>query len=194
MFDIKWISANPEAFDAALARRGQSALSASLISLDEKRRSVIAELNAVQEKRNASSKLIGQAKAQKDEARAAELMAEVANLKGELTSLEYDSRMWELELRNALSVIPNLPLPEVPEGADENDNQPYFRTNESEAMRPAKPELGFAPKEHYELGEALGGRDLRRRRNFLAAGSGPQGPDRAARTRHRPVHARPARQ
>lgn len=160
MFDIKWISANPEAFDAALARRGQSALSASLISLDEKRRSVIAELNAVQEKRNASSKLIGQAKAQKDEARAAELMAEVANLKGELTSLEYDSRMWELELRNALSVIPNLPLPEVPEGADENDNQPYFRTNESEAMRPAKPELGFAPKEHYELGEALGGMDF----------------------------------
>ncbi|WP_116654129.1 serine--tRNA ligase [Pelagibacterium sediminicola] len=160
MFDIKWISANPEAFDAALARRGQSALSGSLISLDEKRRSVVAELNAVQEKRNASSKLIGQAKAQKDEARAAELMAEVANLKGELTSLEYDSRMWELELRNALSVIPNLPLPEVPEGADENDNQPYFRANESEATRPATPELGFAPKEHYELGEALGGMDF----------------------------------
>ena len=82
MFDIKWISANPEAFDAALARRGLSSLSASLISLDEKRRSVIADLNTVQEKRNASSKLIGQAKAQKDEARAAELMVEVANLKG----------------------------------------------------------------------------------------------------------------
>lgn len=160
MFDIKWISANPEAFDAALGKRGLSPLSASLISLDEKRRSVVAELNAVQEKRNASSKLIGQAKAQKDEARAAELMAEVAGLKDRMAELDANEKSLTDELRQALSVIPNLPLPEVPQGEDERDNVPYFRANESDATRPAKPELGFAPKEHYDLGEALGGMDF----------------------------------
>ncbi len=160
MFDIKWISANPEAFDTALAKRGLSPLSASLISLDEQRRSVVAELNTVQEKRNASSKLIGQAKAQKDEARAADLMAEVAGLKDRMAELEGREKALTADLRDALSVIPNIPLAEVPEGADENDNQPYFRANESEATRPARPEFSFAPKEHYELGEALGGMDF----------------------------------
>src|SRR5690554_2918047 len=153
MFDIKWISANPEAFDAALQTRGVEPASASLVALDEQRRSVVAELNAVQEQRNAASKQIGQAKAQKDEARAQELMAEVAGLKDRLGKLEERERTLTEKLRSALSVIPNLPLPEVPEGTDENDNQPYFRANESEATRPAKPEFGFKPKEHYELGE-----------------------------------------
>ena len=60
MFDIKWISANPEAFDAALKTRGMEPVSASLVALDDERRAVVAELNSVQEKRNASSKLIGQ--------------------------------------------------------------------------------------------------------------------------------------
>src|SRR5690606_21018932 len=130
MFDIKWISANPEAFDAALAKRGLSPLSASLVSLDDKRRSVVAELNAIQEKRNASSKLIGQAKAQKDEARAAELMAEVAGLKDRMAELDASEKVLTEELRAALSVIPNLPADDVPVGADENDNKPYFRPNE----------------------------------------------------------------
>ncbi|WP_196258385.1 serine--tRNA ligase [Pelagibacterium limicola] len=160
MFDIKWISANPEAFDAALAKRGQSPLSASLISLDEKRRAIVTELNSVQEKRNTSSKQIGQAKAQKDESRAAELMAEVAGLKDRLAELDASEKALTEELRNALSGIPNIPLVEVPEGVDEHDNQPYFRPNESEATRPAKPNLHFAPKEHYELGERMGGMDF----------------------------------
>jgi seryl-tRNA synthetase len=160
MFDIKWISANPEAFDAALAKRGLSPLSASLIALDDNRRAVVTELNAVQEKRNASSKLIGQAKAQKDEARAAELMAEVAGLKDRMAELETREKVLTEELRAELSVIPNLPKAEVPQGEDENDNEPYFRPNESDATRPAKPNLGFAPKEHYELGEAMGGMDF----------------------------------
>lgn len=160
MLDIKWISANPEAFDAALKTRGMEPLSASLILLDEQRRSVVAELNAVQEKRNASSKQIGQAKAQKDEARAAELMAEVGGLKDRLG--EFDAREKELteEIRTALSMIPNLPAEGVPVGEDESGNVPYFRANESDATRPAKPNLSFAPKEHYELGEAMGGMDF----------------------------------
>src|SRR5690554_312557 len=120
MFDIKWISANPEAFDAALAKRGLAPLAASLTAIDDERRATVAELNAVQEKRNASSKLIGQAKVQKDEARAAELMAEVGSLKDRLGALEAQEKDFTEKLRAALAVIPNLPLPEVPQGADEN--------------------------------------------------------------------------
>ena len=160
MFDIKWISANPEAFDAALKTRGMEPVSKSLVALDDERRAVVAELNAVQEKRNASSKLIGQAKAQKDEARASELMAEVSGLKDRLGELEAREKALTEEIRAALSVIPNLPAEGVPVGEDEGDNVPYFRANESEATRPAKPSLGFAPKEHYELGEAMGGMDF----------------------------------
>lgn len=160
MFDIKWISANPDAFDAALKKRGLEPQAASLVSLDDRRRAVVAEMNAVQEKRNATSKLIGQAKAQKDESRAQEIMAEVAGLKDKLSALEAEEKQLTQQIRSALAVIPNLPLPEVPQGADEGDNQPYFRPNESEATRPAKPNLGFAPKEHYEIGEALGGMDF----------------------------------
>ncbi len=160
MFDIKWIIANPDAFDAALKSRGAEPASESLIALDDKRRAVVAELNSVQEKRNASSKLIGQAKAQKDEARAQELMSEVAGLKTRMGTLEDEERALTQALRAALSGLPNMPADGVPEGADEADNVPYFRANESEATRPARPALGFTAKEHYELGETLGGMDF----------------------------------
>ncbi len=73
MFDIKWIRANAEAFDAAVSRRkGVSVRSADLLAIDDRRRAIIVRLNEAQEKRNALSKQIGQAKAQKDEAKAAE--------------------------------------------------------------------------------------------------------------------------
>lgn len=81
MFDIKWIRANDEAFDKALQRRGVAPESANVLALDDTRRQTILALNEAQEKRNASSKLIGQAKAQKDEEKAQALMAEVAELK-----------------------------------------------------------------------------------------------------------------
>ena len=103
MFDIKWIRANAEAFDAALARRKGVAVRASdLIALDERRRAVITALNEMQEKRNASSKLIGQAKAQKDEARAQALLAEVSGLKDAIQKGEADERALEAELKARL--------------------------------------------------------------------------------------------
>ena len=157
MFDIRWIRANPEAFDAALARRGLPPQSADLIRLDEQRREVIVALNAAQERRNAASKEIGKAKAQKDEARAQELMAEVANLKGEIQEGEAREREAEAALRQALSGVPNLPRGDVPLGEDEHDNQPY---RPGDNTRPAKPTLSFRPKEHFELGEASGQMDF----------------------------------
>ena len=162
MFDIKWIRANAEAFDAAVSRRkGVSVRSSDLLAIDDRRREIIARLNDAQEKRNALSKQIGQAKAQKDEARAAELMAEVASLKEFIPQGEADERAIELELRNALSVIPNLVFEDVPDGTDESGNVEYFGRNgtpETAAkVRAPRPSFSFAPKEHYEIGVAANG-------------------------------------
>jgi seryl-tRNA synthetase len=162
MFDIKWIRANAEAFDAAVSRRkGVSVRSSDLLAIDDRRRDIIARLNEAQEKRNALSKQIGQAKAQKDEAKAAELMAEVASLKDFIPQGEADERAIELELRNALSVIPNLVFEDVPDGTDESGNVEYFGRNgtaETAAkVRAPRPTFSFAPKEHYEIGVAANG-------------------------------------
>ncbi|KKC32392.1 serine--tRNA ligase [Devosia psychrophila] len=165
MFDIKWIRANAEAFDAAVSRRkGVSVRSADLLAIDDRRREIIAKLNDAQEKRNALSKQIGQAKAQKDEAKAAELMAEVAGLKESIPQGEVEERAVEAELRDALSVIPNLVFDDVPDGTDESGNVEYFGRNgtaETAAkVRARKPVFSFAPKEHYEIGEAMGEMDF----------------------------------
>ena len=165
MFDIKWIRANAEAFDAAVSRRkGISVRASDLLAIDDKRRDIIVRLNEAQEKRNALSKQIGQAKAQKDEARAQELMAEVGRLKDFIPQGEADERAVELELRNALAVIPNLVFDDVPDGTDETGNVEYFGRNGSPEtaakVRAPKPKLSFAPKEHYEIGETMGQMDF----------------------------------
>ncbi|MCP1208630.1 serine--tRNA ligase [Devosia subaequoris] len=159
MFDIKWIRDNPDAFDAAMSqRKNVSVRSSDLIAIDERRRAIIVKLNEAQEKRNSLSKQIGQAKAQKDEAKAQALMAEVAALKEFIPTGEAEERAVEKELRDALSAIPNMALEDVPFGEDEADNVEYFGANgtaETAARaRPAKPSFTFAPKEHFEVGVA----------------------------------------
>ena len=159
MFDIKWIRDNPAAFDKAMSqRKNVSVRSADLIAIDERRRAVIVRLNEAQEKRNALSKQIGQAKAQKDEARAAELMAEVARLKEVIPAGEAEERAVEKELRDILASIPNMALDDVPYGEDEAGNVEYFGPNGSPEtaakVRAPKPSFSFAPKEHFEIGIA----------------------------------------
>ena len=165
MLDINWIRANPTAADAALKHRKNVPFSASeLIAIDDARRAVIGRLEEAQASRNALSKQIGQAKAQKDEAKANALMDEVAKLKDAIQSGEGERREVEEKLRNALLVMPNLPKDEVPPGEDESDNVEYFGPNGNAATaakaRPPKPVLAFKPKEHYELGEAMGQMDF----------------------------------
>jgi seryl-tRNA synthetase len=156
MFDIRWIRDNRQAFDAGLRKRGISPggdvkFASELIQLDEARRKVVTRLQEAQARRNAASKEIGRAKAAKDEAKAAALMAEVAALKDELARGEEKQREADKALHDALSVIPNLPLDEVPVGKDEHDNREVRRVG-------TPPKLAWTnkPKEHYEIGEALG--------------------------------------
>ena len=153
MHDIKSIRDNPDAFDAALKRRGLGALSDRLLAIDETRRSAIHAFEQAQARRNAASKDIGEAKKAKDEARASSLMAEVADLKVAMPLLEDKAKAADRELQEALAEIPNLPLDEVPTGKDEHDNVEHHRYGE-------KRSYAFTPKPHYDLGEALGQMDF----------------------------------
>jgi seryl-tRNA synthetase len=153
MHDIKSIRDNPQAFDAALARRGLRPLSASLLAIDEKRRAAILASEQAQARRNAASKEIGDAKKAKDEARAAKLMVEVAELKTSMPQLEAAAKAADEELATELSAIPNLPLAEVPDGVDEHGNVQHH-------LFGTKCNYAFRPKLHDDLGTALGYMDF----------------------------------
>jgi seryl-tRNA synthetase len=153
MHDIKSIRDNPDAFDAALKRRGLEPLSASLLAIDEKRRAAILASEQAQARRNSASKEIGDAKKAKDDARAAKLMAEVAELKTTMPQLEAAAKAADDELEKELAAIPNLPSDDVPDGADEHGN---VQRHLFGAVR----NYAFAPKPHFDLGEAMGFMDF----------------------------------
>jgi seryl-tRNA synthetase len=155
MYDIRWIRDNAEAFDRGMARRGLAPLSAELLKLDDARKGAILASQATQERRNAASREVGQAMKEKDFARAEALKAEVAGIKTRLPQLEQAEREAAAALDRRLSEIPNLPAEDAPDGADENDNVEIRRWDEP----PDFPE-GFQPKEHFDIGEALGMMDF----------------------------------
>src|SRR6202051_451075 len=125
MHDIKSIRDNPDAFDAALRRRGLEPMSVSLLAIDEKRRAAILASEQAQARRNSASKEIGDAKKAKDDSRAAVLMAEVAELKTTMPQLEAAAKTADEELAKELAAIPNLPSAEVPDGVDEHGNMQH---------------------------------------------------------------------
>jgi seryl-tRNA synthetase len=153
MHDIRFIREHPDIFDRALARRGLAPESKRLIALDEERRKKILEFETAQARRNAASKEVGEAKKSKDEKKAAALMAEVATLKETIPQLEAAAKAASQALDDALAEIPNMPLDDVPDGKDASDNVEHHRFG-------AKRDYAFTPKQHFELGEALGQMDF----------------------------------
>jgi seryl-tRNA synthetase len=160
MYDIKWIRENAAAFDRGLERRGfKDTSSRELFDLDDRRRAAIAKAQATQERRNALSKEIGKAMGAKDVALADGLKAEVASLKEAQPALEAQEKAAREALEAALAAIPNTPFDDVPDGADEHGNVVLH-------VHGVKPEeRGLLagvdePKQHFELGEALGQMDF----------------------------------
>ncbi|MEM1045725.1 MAG: serine--tRNA ligase [Pseudomonadota bacterium] len=153
MLDMRWIRDNPDDFDTGLKKRGEAARSQELIALDDKRRAHVAELQAIQERRNAASKEIGKAKASGDETAAQALIDEVAKLKSDLQNGEERERELTSAVETALASIPNHPLDDVPVGADEDDNVVLHTSGE-------KPRPNFEPREHFEVGEGLAQMDF----------------------------------
>ena len=158
MHDIRVIRDNPEAFAAGLGRRGLdgSAMAQDLLAKDKALRELLTRLQTQQARRNEASKLIGQAKQKKDEAQAKALMDEVSGLKDAIQQGEAEQRDLEAGLRDALAVIPNIPAADVPDGADESANVPVT------ARAFGTPPGINNPKQHFEIGEALGQMDFER--------------------------------
>ncbi|MCW3782168.1 serine--tRNA ligase [Defluviimonas salinarum] len=153
MHDIRAIRENPDAFDAALGRRGLFGLSADILGVDEARRAKILAAETAQAAQNAASKEVGAAKAKGDEAEFERLRALVAEKKAEVARLNEEAEVEDSRLRNLLMTIPNLPLADVPEGADENDNV--------EVRRWGTPrEFDFKPVEHFEIAGVKPGMDF----------------------------------
>ena len=147
MHDIRAIRDDPAAFDTALARRGLPARSAELLALDARARALTTEVQATLARRNEASKAIGAAKARRDDP--TDLMAEVADLKERLPQIEAEQKAVAADLTERLATIPNLPAADVPTGVDEAGNVELKRWGNPR-------DFAFTPKEHADLGPALG--------------------------------------
>ncbi|UWQ22742.1 serine--tRNA ligase [Jannaschia sp. W003] len=153
MHDIRQIRENPDAFDAALARRGIAAVSPELMALDAARRAHIGAAEEAQAERNAASKEVGAAKARGDDAEFERLRALVAAKKDEIAALEEKAREADAALGQRLLELPNLPDADVPDGASEDDNV--------ELRRDGTPrEMDFAPREHFAIPGVVPGMDF----------------------------------
>jgi seryl-tRNA synthetase len=149
MHDIRSLRADPAAFDAALARRGLAPQSPALLAADAALRATLTELQEGQARRNEASRAIGAARARGDEAEAARLMAEVAALKEALPALEERQRQQEAALEQLLLALPNLPAPDVPDGADETGNVLVHQHG-------TPPAFDLAAQEHDAIAAKLG--------------------------------------
>ncbi len=146
MHDIRAIREAPNDFDRAMARRGLAPQAAAILALDERRRSVLTELQGLQNRRNEASKAIGAAKKQGGDTQA--LIDEVGRLKSRIAELENDERGAADSLRSLVVGLPNLPGDDVPDGTDEADN--------AELRRHGDPAPSNSARWHDELGERLG--------------------------------------
>ncbi len=153
MHDIRLIRDDPAAFDAAMARRGLSGVSAEVLAIDSARRGKITAAEQALAARNAASKEVGQAKAKGDEAEFERLRALVAEKKDEIARLEAEAAEEDARLTELLLGLPNLPMEDVPDGADEADNVELRRWGTPRAF-------DFAPKEHFEVPAAAAGMDF----------------------------------
>ena len=147
MFDIKWIRENPDAFDHGMKRRGLEPMAAQLIDMDKARREISTHAQEIQAERNRLSKEIGQAKAKGEDT--TDIIRQVSETKEAQSAAEEEARKADTELNDILAGIPNLPFEDVPVGADESANMEMRKWGEP-------PSFEFDPKEHFDLGEALG--------------------------------------
>ncbi len=151
MFDLKWIRECPDEFDAGLARRGLEPRAQEILDLDRRHREAQTALQVMQQRRNELSKAVGALK--REGADASSEMAEVSNLKSSMPEKEEEARGLLSSIEELLAGLPNIPFDDVPEGEDEADNVELRRFGEP-------PDFDFEPKQHFDIGEGLGGLDF----------------------------------
>ena len=153
MHDIRAIRENPNAFDAALLRRGVDAISSSILEIDKARRACIQAAEEAQAEQNKASKLVGAAKAKGDEAEFERLRALVSDKKAEVGKMREEANEKDAVLSDILMGIPNIPMDDIPDGADENDNVEIHSWGTPRSF-------DFKPKEHFELAATQDGMDF----------------------------------
>ena len=155
MYDIKWIREHPDEFDRGLKRRGLKPLSQDLLSRDELKRARTRVLEGYLARRRVASEAIHKAMAAKDAAAVEKLKVEVAECKTSIATIEAEQKDTDEYLKKALTEIPNLPFdePEVPTGSDASFNRVEHEFGVAR-------DYGFKPRQHFELGEALGMMDF----------------------------------
>lgn len=153
MHDIRAIRENPDALDAALARRGDAPVSASVLELDSARRAKIQASEAAQAEQNKASKLVGAAKAKGDEAEFQRLRALVAEKKAEVAAMQTEAKDLDAKLTDMLARIANLPTKDVPQGVDETENVEVSRWGTPRT-------LDFEAREHFEIAGVAGVMDF----------------------------------
>ncbi len=153
MHDIRAIRENPSAFEAALSRRKQTGLSSQILALDEARRAKILAAETAQAAQNAASKEAGAAKGRGDDAEFNRLRGLVSEKKAELATMTAEADALDAQLRDLLLTVPNLPLAEVPDGRDEDDNVEIRRWGTPRSF-------DFTPKEHFDIGGVKPGMDF----------------------------------
>lgn len=151
MHDVRLIREAPEDFDRGMGRRGLEPVSERILDLDRRRRAAQTALQEMLTRRNTVSKQVGEAKRSGGDASA--LIEEVQKLKDGIAENEAMEKALDAELEAILEGLPNVPAAGVPDGDSEDDNQ-EVRTHGT------KPDLGFVPQEHFELGEAMGFMDF----------------------------------
>ena len=151
MLDIKAVRDDPERYRTALARRNLGEAVDQLLAADERRRTLTTRADELRAAQNQASKAIG--KAEGDEKQA--LIQEVATVSAELKQVEPDLAEAEADLNGLLATTPNLPHPSAPDGFTDEDAVEIKRHLEPTSF-------DFAPKDHVELGTALGMLDVER--------------------------------
>ena len=153
MHDIRSIRENPDAFDAALSRRGLDPVAGKVLALDEARRKLILAAETAQAEANKAAKDVGAAKARGDEAEFARLRGIVGDSKAQIAAMNEEAKAQDAALTTLLATLPNLPDPAIPDGKDEADNV--------EIRRHGNPRnFAFAPVEHYEIAGIKPGMDF----------------------------------
>jgi seryl-tRNA synthetase len=160
MHDIKAIRADAPGFDAAMARRGLADAAAPLLALDAARRAALTAQQDAQSRRNALAREIGQGKRSGADTSAME--AEATGLRTEMERLDQHAAALDTDLRAALAALPNILDAEVPDGADETGNVELKRWGTPKTF-------DFVPRQHFELGEALGLMDFERAANLAGS-------------------------
>ena len=153
MLDIKFLRDNTELVRRKMLERGQEIDMGPFVSLDQKRRDILQEVESLRGERNRVSKEIGKRKAQKQDA--ADLIEQMGQVSSRIKELDEELKTTEDKLHDFVMVIPNIPHESVVYGTGSEDN-PVVR------MWGEKPQFDFVPKPHWEIGEDLGILDFAR--------------------------------